>query len=58
MAVIVTVLLKANEKLICEECEHEIIESESAFLDLDTMRVSPKKIYCETCREQVYPLWQ
>jgi len=58
MAVIITVVLKANEKLICEKCEHEIIEGESAFLDLDFMREVPKKIYCEPCREQAYPLWQ
>ena len=58
MAVIITVVLKAGEKLICEECEHEIIEGELAFLDLGIMRESPKKIYCETCREQAYPLWQ
>ena len=58
MAVIITVVLKTNEKLICEVCSHEIIEGESAYLDLNTMRESPKKIYCETCREQAYPLWQ
>ena len=57
MAVIITVILKANEKLICEECSHEIIEGKSAFLDLDLMRNFPEKIYCETCREQVYPSW-
>ena len=55
MAVIITVILKANEKLICEECKHEMTEDEIAFLDLDLMRESPKKIYCEPCREQVYP---
>jgi len=58
MAVIITVVLKSGEKLICEECGHEITEGESTYLNLDLMRESPDKIYCEPCREQVYPLWQ
>ena len=50
MAVLIKVLLKQNEKLICEECGHEIVEGETAILDLDYMRESPEKIYCSSCR--------
>ena len=57
MPVIITVDMKAEEKLICGQCGHEIVESETAFLDLDSMRESPKKIYCDICRGEAYPLW-
>jgi len=50
MAVLIKVTLKQGEKLICESCGHEIIEGETAVLDLDYMRESPKKIYCTDCR--------
>ena len=50
MAILIKVLLKQNEKLICEECGHEVIEGETAVLDLEYMRESPQKIYCSNCR--------
>jgi len=50
MAVLIKVLLKQNEKLICEECGHEIVAGEIAILDLNYMRESPEKIYCSSCR--------
>ena len=50
MAVLIKIILKQNEKLICEECEHEIVEGEMAVLDLDYMREAPKKTYCSNCR--------
>uniref|UniRef100_A0A6M3K1K9 Uncharacterized protein n=1 Tax=viral metagenome TaxID=1070528 RepID=A0A6M3K1K9_9ZZZZ len=50
MAILIKVLLKQNEKLICEGCGHEIVEGEIAVLDLDYMREFPKKIYCLNCR--------
>ena len=50
MAVLIKVTLRQNEKLICEECEHEMVEGETAVLELDYMRESPKKIYCSNCR--------
>jgi len=50
MAVLIKVLLKQNEKLICEECGHETVEGETAVLDLEYMREFPKKIYCSICR--------
>jgi len=50
MAILIKVLLKQNEKLICEECGYEVIEGETAVLDLEYMRESPQKIYCSSCR--------
>ena len=50
MAVLIKVILKQNEKLICEECGYETVESETAVLDLNYMRESPEKIYCSNCR--------
>ena len=55
MAVIIIVNLKAGEKLVCEGCGKEIMGNEIAFLDLDVMRESPKKIYCDVCKESEYP---
>jgi len=55
MAVLIKVVLKQNEKLICEECGLEIVEGNTAVLDLNYMRESPKKIYCDVCKESEYP---
>ena len=55
MAILIEVTLKANEKLICEGCSKELVENDAAFLDLDLMRESPRKIYCSPCKEIEYP---
>ena len=55
MPVIIEVQLKAQERLVCEECGGAILEGEIAYLDLDWYRQSPKVTYCEPCKEAEYP---
>ena len=55
MPVIITMILKPGEKIICEKCSKKIIENETAFLDLNWYRETPEKVYCNLCKEKVYP---
>ena len=55
MAVIVTILLKAGEILVCSKCKKKMSEGEMAHLDLDWYREKPENVYCGTCRQEERP---
>jgi len=55
MAIIIIVHMNTAETLFCDNCNKGITEGEDAFLDLDYMRESPRKVYCGVCKEEKYP---
>lgn len=52
MAILIAVTLKAGEKMICEECDREILEGETIILVLDWWRNEAEGVYCSDCKEK------